>query len=52
MAIPKLTKESIIEALKYIDEHGVLGQNESTVYVSVEKSRLCAILYSALGRKL
>ena len=33
MAIPKLTEESINEALKYIDEHGVPGHNESTVYV-------------------
>ena len=35
MAIPKLTEESINEALKYIDEHGVPGHNESTVYVLV-----------------
>ena len=35
MAIPKLTEEKINEALKYIDEHGVLGHNESTVYVLV-----------------
>ncbi|WP_242830907.1 McrB family protein [Butyrivibrio fibrisolvens] len=32
MAIPKLTEQSIAEALKYIDEHGVPWQNESTVY--------------------
>jgi hypothetical protein len=35
MAIPKLTEESINEALKYIDEHGVPWHNESTVYVLV-----------------
>lgn len=27
MAIPKLTEESINDALKYIDEHGVPGHN-------------------------
>lgn len=32
MSIPKLTEQSIIEALKYIDEHGVPWHNESTVY--------------------
>ena len=32
MAIPKLTEQSISDALKYIDEHGVPWHNESTVY--------------------
>ena len=32
MAIPKLTEQSIVDALKYIDEHGVPWHNESTVY--------------------
>lgn len=32
MAIPKLTEESIKNAINYIDEHGVPSQNESTVY--------------------
>lgn len=32
MAIPKLTEESINNAIKYIDEHGVPSQNESNVY--------------------
>ena len=32
MAIPKLTEKSIVDALKYIDEHGVPWHNESTVY--------------------
>ena len=32
MAIPKLTEESILNAIKYIDEHGVPAKNQSTVY--------------------
>ncbi len=32
MAIPKLTEESIKQAIDYIDEHGVPVQNQSTVY--------------------
>lgn len=32
MAIPKFEKEYIIEALKYIDEHGVPFHNQSTKY--------------------
>lgn len=32
MAIPKLKKESIIEALRYIDENGVPSNNQSTKY--------------------
>ena len=39
MAIPKLTEESINEALKYIDEHGVPWHNESTVYVLVSDGK-------------
>ena len=32
MAIPKLKKQDIIDALKYIDEHGIPSQNESAKY--------------------
>ena len=32
MAIPKFKKEYVIEALKYIDEHGVPSHNQSTKY--------------------
>lgn len=32
MAISKLSKESILKALKYIDEHGVPDKNMSTIY--------------------
>ena len=32
MAIPKIEKHDIIEALKYIDENGVPSQNQSTKY--------------------
>lgn len=32
MAIPKLKKEYIIDALKYIDEHGIPDRNQSTKY--------------------
>lgn len=32
MAIPKVSEQSIIDALKYIDEHGVPFHNQSTKY--------------------
>ena len=32
MAIPKLKKQDIIDALNYIDEHGIPSQNESAKY--------------------
>ena len=32
MAIPKIKEQDIIEALKYIDEHGVPSPNQSTKY--------------------
>ena len=32
MAIPKIKEQGIIEALKYIDEHGVPSHNQSTKY--------------------
>ena len=32
MAIPKIEKQNIIDALKYIDENGVPSQNQSTKY--------------------
>ena len=32
MAIPKVEKQNIIEALKYIDENGVPSQHQSTQY--------------------
>ncbi len=32
MAIPKISEQNILDALKYIDEHGVPGKNKSTVY--------------------
>ena len=32
MAIPKIKKQNVIDALKYIDEHGVPSQNQSTKY--------------------
>ena len=35
MAIPKIQKQNIINALKYIDEKGVPNQYESTTYVLV-----------------
>ena len=33
MAIPMITEQNIIDALKYIDENGVPAQNQSTKYV-------------------
>ena len=35
MAIPKIDEQSIIAAIKYIDEHGVPDRNKSTQYVLV-----------------
>lgn len=35
MAIPKIDKHSIIDAIKYIDENGVPDRNKSTQYVLV-----------------
>ena len=32
MAIPKLSEQNILDALKYIDEHGVPTKNKSTIY--------------------
>ncbi len=32
MAIPKISEQNILDALKYIDEHGVPPKNKSTVY--------------------
>ena len=32
MAIPKLSEQNILDAIKYIDEHGVPSKNKSTVY--------------------
>ena len=32
MAIPKLSEQNILDALKYIDEHGVPNKNKSTIY--------------------
>ena len=32
MAIPKVKKQSILDALRFIDEHGVPSQNQSTKY--------------------
>lgn len=32
MAIPKLSEQNILDALKYIDEHGVPKKNKSTIY--------------------
>ena len=32
MAIPKVKEQNIIDALNYIDEHGVPSQNQSTKY--------------------
>lgn len=32
MAIPKIKKQSILDALRFIDEHGVPSQNQSTKY--------------------
>ena len=38
MAIPKITKQDIINALKYIDENGVPFQNQSTKYELVTEA--------------
>ena len=38
MAIPKIDEQSITEAMKYIDEHGVPGRNKSTQYVLVAEN--------------
>ena len=38
MAIPKINEQDILKALKYIDEHGVPIQNESTKYELVTKN--------------
>ena len=35
MAIPKLKKQNVIDALKFIDENGVPGHNVSMKYVLV-----------------
>ncbi len=35
MAIPKIDEQSILSAIKYIDEHGVPDKNKSTQYVLV-----------------
>ena len=35
MAIPKIDKQNIIEAIKYIDKYGVPDKNKSTQYVLV-----------------
>ena len=32
MAIPKITEQNILDALKYIDEQGVPARNKSNVY--------------------
>ncbi len=32
MAIPKISEQNILDAFKYIDEHGVPSKNKSTVY--------------------
>ena len=37
MAIPKITEQDIIEALKYIDENGVPPEYQSTKYELVTK---------------
>lgn len=39
MAIPKIKKQDIIDALKYIDENGVPFHNQSTKYELVTESR-------------
>ena len=35
--IPKITKQDVDEALKYIDEHGVPFHNQSTKYELVSE---------------
>lgn len=37
MAIPKLKKQDVIDALKFIDENGVPEHNTSAKYVLVSK---------------
>ena len=37
MAIPKLKKQDVIDALKFIDENGVLEHNTSVKYVLVSE---------------
>ena len=37
MAIPKLKKQDIIDALKFIDENGVPQYNASTKYMLVSE---------------
>lgn len=32
MAIPKITRQNVLDALKYIDENGVPFRNQSTQY--------------------
>lgn len=38
MAIPKIKEQNVIDALKYIDEHGVPSQNQSTKYELVTEN--------------
>ena len=38
MAIPKIDEQSITEAMKYIDEHGVPDRNKSTQYVLIAEN--------------
>ena len=38
MAIPNINKQDIIEALKYINDHGVPSQNQSTKYELVSEN--------------
>ncbi len=60
MAIPKVTEQNIIEALKYIDETGVPAQNQSTKYELVTddgkkyppKYVIAVAAYIATGSKL
>ena len=43
MAIPKIEKQDIAAAMKYIDEHGVPEKNKSTQYVLVTEDG-CKVL--------
>ena len=41
MAIPKLKKQDVIDALKFIDENGVPEHNTSVKNASKPRSRIC-----------
>jgi hypothetical protein len=38
MAVPKMTRQNVLDALKYIDENGVPFHNQSTQYDLVSEN--------------